>query len=93
MGCSRTPLSPAGSEGRCSSAAGEMTGTPSGEAVMNPGGKKGGLAGKGKAPPPGTPTSPAPPANSVLSFRYIATCRRIVELRGPLSCCTAGKRK
>lgn len=28
-------------------------------------------------------------ASSVVSRRYIATCLLIVELRGPLSCCTA----
>ena len=84
VGCNKTPCSGAG---RCSSAAGEMTGTPSGVAVMNPGGKNGGLAAKGNMPPPGTRVPV--PGNSVLSFRYMATCRRIVELRGPLSCCTA----
>ena len=31
-------------------------------------------------------------ANSVVSLRYMATCRLIVELRGPLSCWTAVKK-
>ncbi len=30
--------------------------------------------------------------SSLVSFKYIATWRRIVELRGPLSCCTAENR-
>lgn len=32
-------------------------------------------------------------ANSEVSFKYMATCRRIVELRGPRSCCTAKRNK
>ena len=82
MGCNKTPFSPFGSAGKCSRAAGEMTGTPSG-VVTIPGGRKGGLNGWGIIVAP----------SSVLSFKYIATWRRMVELRGPLSCWTAAVRK